>query len=234
MHAMILAAGRGERMRPLTDTRPKPLLTVGGKSLLARHLDNLAAAGIRDIVVNHAHLGAMIEESAGDGSAFGVTIRYSREGTALETAGGIALALTLLGSDPFLLVNGDIYCELDFATLVPRAAALRSGNAAAHLVLVDNPPQHPQGDFAIKNGCLTNAGEQRFTYSGIGLYAPRLFADISPGTKAPLGPLLRQAADAGMVTGEHFAGRWEDVGTPDRLAALDRSLTERAAAAARG
>jgi MurNAc alpha-1-phosphate uridylyltransferase len=234
MRAMILAAGRGERMRPLTDTVPKPLLTVGGKSLLARHLENLAAAGIRDVVVNHAHLGGMIEQSAGDGSAFGVTIRYSREGTALETAGGIALALALLGSDPFLLVNGDIYCELDFATLAPRAAALRSSSTAAHLVLVDNPPHHPQGDFAITGKCLRNEGAQRLTYSGIGLYSPRLFADIRPGTKAPLGPLLRRAADAGTMTGEHYAGRWEDVGTPDRLAALDRSLAERAATAARG
>lgn len=230
MHAMILAAGRGERMRPLTDTLPKPLLTVGGKSLLVRHVENLAAAGVRHIVVNHAHLGVLIEEHLGDGSAFGVLIHYSREGVALETAGGIALALPLLGDGPFLVVNGDIYCELDFNALAPRAAAMQASSAAAHLVLVDNPPQHPRGDFALVDGAVANDGERRLTYSGIGVYAPRLFAGVARGAKASLAPLLREAADAGAVTGEHYRGRWEDVGTPERLAALDRSLALRAAA----
>lgn len=235
MRAMILAAGRGERMRPLTDTVPKPLLTVGGRSLIARHVENLAAAGVRDIVINHAHLGAMIEASLGDGSAFGVAIHYSREGVALETAGGIALALPLLGSDPFLVVNGDIYCEFDFAALTRQVAAMRLSGSVAHLVLVDNPPHHPRGDFAVVDGRLRNEGACRFTYSGIGLYCPRLFAGVTPGAKAALGPLLRQAVDADAVTGEHYPGRWEDVGTPERLAALDRSLTmPRSAVDARG
>lgn len=224
MRAMILAAGRGERMRPLTDTLPKPLLTVGGKALIVRHVENLAAAGVRHIVVNHAHLGTLIEAHLGGGSAFGVRIDYSREGVALETAGGIALALPLLGDDPFLVVNGDIYCEPDFSTLARRATALQASGMAAHLILVDNPPHHPRGDFALAGEAVANEGEHRLTYSGIGVYAPRLFAGITRGAKAPLAPLLRQAADAGAVTGERYRGRWEDVGTPERLAALDRSL----------
>ncbi|MFO1204564.1 MAG: nucleotidyltransferase family protein [Burkholderiales bacterium] len=234
MRAMILAAGRGERMRPLTDTVPKPLLAVGGKSLIARHVENLAAAGIRDIVVNHAHLGSMIEEHLGDGSTFGVVLHYSREGIALETAGGIAMALPLLGDEPFVVVNGDVYCEFDFAALLLRVAGMRFSDSTAHLVLVDNPPHHSLGDFALVSGRLSNAGEHRLTYSGIGLYSPRLFAGITPGAKAPLGRLLRQAADAGTLTGEHFQGRWEDVGTPERLAELDRSLSLRAAVPAAG
>jgi MurNAc alpha-1-phosphate uridylyltransferase len=225
---MILAAGRGERMRPLTDTVPKPLLTVGGKALIVRHIENLARAGVRYIVINHAHLGTLIEERLGNGSTFGVCIHYSREGVALETAGGIARALPLLGDDPFLVVNGDIYCELDFATLAPRAATMRSSGTAAHLILVDNPPQHAHGDFALVAGAVRNEPGCRLTYSGIGVYAPTLFARITPGAKAPLAPLLRSAADAGAVTGEHYRGRWEDVGTPERLAALDCSLTVRA------
>lgn len=232
MRAIILAAGRGERMRPLTDTVPKPLLTVGGRSLIARHIENLAAAGIRDIVVNHAHLGSMIEERLGDGSAFGVSIHYSREGVARETAGGIALALPLLRNEFFLVVNGDIYCEFDFTDLLARRSAMRPSDLAAHLILVDSPAHHARGDFALVDGRLHNAGGHRLTYSGIGLYARRLFAGITPGAKAALGPLLRQAVDAGTVTGEHYRGRWEDVGTPERLAALDRALSERAAATA--
>jgi MurNAc alpha-1-phosphate uridylyltransferase len=234
MRAMILAAGRGERMRPLTDTLPKPLLTVGGKSLLVRHIENLAAAGVRQIVINHAHLGALIEERLGDGRALGVTLQYSKEGVALETAGGIALALPLLGEDPFIVVNGDIYCELDFAPLVARGTRMGSSETLAHLVLVDNPPHHPRGDFALAGGEVSNEGGARFTFSGIGLYCKRLFAGIAPGARAPLAPLLREAADAGKVTGEHFRGRWEDVGTPQRLAELDRALTACPAAHARG
>jgi MurNAc alpha-1-phosphate uridylyltransferase len=234
MRAMILAAGRGERMRPLTDTLPKPLLTVGGKSLLVRHIENLAAAGLRHIVINHAHLGALIEAEVGDGSALGVVIEYSREGVALETAGGIVLALPRLGDDPFLVVNGDIYCELDFAPLAARARLLMPAGTLAHLVLVDNPPHHPRGDFALAGGRVANEGATRLTFSGIGVYAPRLFAGLTPGETAPLAPLLRRAADGGAVTGEHFHGRWEDVGTPQRLAALDSALTVRAAGHARG
>ena len=220
-------------MRPLTDTLPKPLLTVGGKSLLVWHIENLAAAGVRHIVINHAHLGTLIEDRLGDGSALGVTIQYSREGVALETAGGIVLALPLLGDEPFLVVNGDIYCELDFAPLVARGALMKSNDAAAHLVLVDNPPHHPRGDFALAGGEIRNEGGARLTFSGIGLYCAQLFAGITPGEKAALAPLLRRAADAGAVTGEHFCGRWEDVGTPQRLAELDRALTVRSAAHAR-
>jgi N-acetyl-alpha-D-muramate 1-phosphate uridylyltransferase len=234
MRAIILAAGRGERMRPLTDTLPKPLLTVGGKSLLVRHIENLAAGGVRRIVINHAHLGALIEDRIGDGSALGVMIEYSREGTALETAGGIVLALPLLGDDPFLVVNGDIYCEVDFEPLVARGTIMKSKGAAAHLVLVDNPPHHPHGDFSLAGEAVGNEGGARLTFSGIGVYSARLFSGLAPGAKAPLAPLLRQAADAGAVTGEHFHGRWEDVGTPQRLAELDRALTMRSAGDARG
>jgi MurNAc alpha-1-phosphate uridylyltransferase len=234
MRAMILAAGRGERMRPLTDARPKPLLVVGGKSLLARHVENLAAAGVRHIVINHAHLGEMIEDCLGDGSALGVAIHYSRESDALETAGGIALALPLLGDEPFLVVNGDIYCEFDFKNLRPRATAMKSGGAAAHLVLVDNPPHHPRGDFVLAGEAVRNEGQRRLTYSGIGLYRASLFAGIARGSKAPLAPLLRQAAEAGVVTGQHYPGRWEDVGTPQRLEDLDRALTMGAGAHAAG
>jgi MurNAc alpha-1-phosphate uridylyltransferase len=231
---MILAAGRGERMRPLTDTLPKPLLTVGGKSLLVRHIESLAAAGVRQIVINHAHLGALIEESLGDGRALGVTLQYSREAVALETAGGIVLALPLLGEEPFIVVNGDIYCELDFAPLVARGTRMGLSETLAHLVLVDNPPHHPRGDFALAGWEVRNEGGPHLTFSGIGLYCKRLFAGIAPGARAPLAPLLREAADAGKVTGEHFRGRWEDVGTPQRLAELDRALTARTAAHARG
>jgi MurNAc alpha-1-phosphate uridylyltransferase len=230
MRAMILAAGRGERMRPLTDTLPKPLLKVGGRSLIVRHIENLAAAGVRRIVINHAHLGALIEKQLGDGSALGVMIEYSHEGVPLETAGGIVLALPLLGDDPFIVVNGDIYCAFDFEPLVARGTTMTSTSVLAHLVVVDNPPHHPLGDFVLDEaGRIRNEGGARLTFSGIGLYGARLFAGLAPGEKAPLAPLLRQAADAGAVTGEHFRGQWEDVGTPQRLAELDRALTIRSA-----
>jgi MurNAc alpha-1-phosphate uridylyltransferase len=234
MRAMILAAGRGERMRPLTDSVPKPLLAVGGKSLLVRHIENLADAGCRRIVINHAHLGAMIEDCLGDGRDLGVHIEYSREVVALEAAGGIVLALPLLGEGPFLVVNGDVYCELDFKILVGRAGIMKSSNALAHLVLVGNPPHHPGGDFVLEEGQVGNVGEPRLTFSGIGLYMPQLFSGIAHGAKAPLAPLLRRAADSGAVTGEHFHGRWEDVGTPQRLVELDRALAVQAEAHARG
>lgn len=219
---MILAAGRGERMRPLTDRVPKALLEVGGRALIEWHLTRLAACGVGEVVVNHAHLGARIEERLGDGARYGVRIAYSRELEALETAGGIALALPLLGQAPFLLVNADVYTDFDFAQLTGEAADLPAGCDAC-LVLVDNPSHRPDGDFALIEGQVEVEESPRLTYSGIGLYRPRLFADIVPGTKAPLGPRLKAAAAAGRVRGLYHPGRWVDVGTPERLA-LARAL----------
>jgi len=233
---MILAAGRGERMRPLTDRTPKPLLTVGGKPLLVWHIERLRAAGYSHIVINHAHLGEQIEAALGNGAAFGVSIEYSREISALETAGGIATALPLIGNEAFTVVNGDIYCEYDFSRLAEPMARLAAGNDQAHLVMVDNPPHHPQGDFVLEGGRLTNADipltphPARFTFSGIGVYHRALFAHTRAGEKAPLAPLLRLAIDAGRASGEHYAGRWEDVGTPARLTALDEELKQHHAA----
>ncbi|MFP5407959.1 MAG: N-acetylmuramate alpha-1-phosphate uridylyltransferase MurU [Gammaproteobacteria bacterium] len=225
---MILAAGRGERMRPLTDRTPKPLLAVGGKPLIVWHIERLRAAGFDRIVINHAHLGQQIEDALGNGDAFGVTIAYSREGSALETAGGIATALPLIGVDVFPVVNGDVYCEYDFSRLAESMARLAGGQDQAHLVLIDNPPHHPQGDFVLEAGrvipaALTSA-PSLLTFSGIGVYHRALFADTPVGEKAPLAPLLRQAIDAGRASGEHFGGRWVDVGTPERLQQLDESL----------
>ena len=214
---MILAAGRGERMRPLTDTVPKPLLPAGGRRLIEHHLEALAAAGIRDVVVNHAHLGARIEAALGDGTAYGLRIRYSPEAEALETGGGIFRALPLLGPGPFLVVNGDIWTDYDPGRLRIADADL------AHLVLVDNPPHHPAGDFVLAGGRVQPEGTPRLTFSGIGAYRPALFSDCTPG-RFPLAPLLRAAMARDAVGGEHFAGRWVDVGTPERLAALDRLL----------
>jgi len=217
---MLLAAGRGERMRPLTDATPKALLQVGGRPLVARLIDRLAAEGYTDLVINHAHLGAMIEAALGDGSRFGVRIRYSPERAALETAGGIANALALLGPAPFLVVNADLHADYPFARL---RSALRQ-DAQAHLVLVDNPPHHPGGDFALAGGRVANAGGTMLTFSGIGVYRPELFDGIAAGARAALAPLLRTAATRGRVTGEHYTGCWVDVGTPDRLARLDAEL----------
>ncbi|MDO9635746.1 MAG: nucleotidyltransferase family protein [Thiobacillus sp.] len=225
---MILAAGRGERMRPLTDHAPKPMLVVGGKPLIVWHIERLSAAGFTRIVINHAHLGQQIEDALGDGAAFGVTIAYSREGSALETAGGIATALPLIDAEVFLVVNGDIYCEYDFSRLAGPMARLAAGRDQAHLVLIDNPPHHPQGDFVLEAGRVTatllTPNPSRLTFSGIGVYHRALFADTPAGEKAPLAPLLRQAIDAGRASGEHFTGRWVDVGTPERLQQLDESL----------
>jgi len=233
---MILAAGRGERMRPLTDHTPKPLLSVGGKPLIVWHIERLRAAGYTHIVINHAHLGQQIEAALGNGAAFGVSIDYSAEISALETAGGIATALPLIDAEVFTVVNGDIYCEYDFRRLAEPLARLAAGHDQAHLVLVDNPPHHPQGDFVLDRGRVTNADipltphPARFTFSGIGAYHRALFAHTPAGEKAPLAPLLRLAIDAGRVRGEHYAGRWEDVGTPARLKALDEELRQRHAA----
>ena len=207
-------------MRPLTDHTPKPLLEVGGKPLIVWHLERLAAAGFREIVVNHAYLGAKIESALGNGAQWGVSIQYSAEGTALETAGGIAKALSLLGQQPFLVVNGDIYSDISFAGL---RTALAEGKLA-HLVLIDNPPQHAQGDFAFDNDKLALEGRQMLTFSGIGVYHPALFAEVQVGHAAKLAPLLRQAIAQGRASAEHHHGLWHDVGTPERLYELDQQL----------
>ena len=222
MKAMILAAGRGERMRPLTDTTPKPLLITGGKPLIVWHLERLAASGFREIVINHAHLGAQIETALGDGRQFGLSIRYSPEPPgALETAGGIAHALPLLGNAPFLVVNGDVWCDWDFT----RAYDLQ--DSIAHLVFVDNPSQHPYGDFCLDGQTVRYAHDTigpTFTYAGTGIFSPTFFADVPDGTVMKLRPLLDAGIARGIVSGEHHAGRWVDVGTPERLAELDHEL----------
>jgi len=230
---MILAAGLGERMRPLTDHTPKPLLRAGGKPLVVWQIERLKAAGFAHLVINHAHLGQRIEDFLGDGAAFGVHIAWSREPEPLETAGGIATARDLLDDAPFLVTNGDVYADFDYGRLLPVLARMAADpDHLAHLVLVDNPPHHPQGDFILENGKVipppTHAAG-RLTFSGIGCYRPELFAGIPAGTKAKLAPRLIAAMERGQVTGEHFTGRWEDVGTPQRLAALDQELTAHAA-----
>ena len=228
MKAMILAAGRGERMKPLTDHTPKPLLKVGSKPLIVWHLERLADSGFRDVVINHAHLGAQIENTLGNGAEWGLSILYSPEKVALETAGGIANALDLLGSEPFLVVNGDIYTEIDFKSVALEANihAASGGikNARAHLVLVDNPPQHPNGDFAIEGGMLKNVGKSMLTFSGVGVYHPALFAEVVKGQPAKLAPLLRKAIDNNAATAQYYQGVWHDVGTPERLQQIDRWL----------
>jgi len=220
MKAMILAAGRGERMRPLTDTTPKPLLEVRGKALIVRLIESLVHAGLREIVINHAHLGNLIETALGDGRRFGSVIRYSHEAEALETAGGIAKALPLLGEEPFIVVNGDIFCDFDFSALVARAL----GKHLAHLVLVANPPHHPEGDFALDGTRVLDSDKPEWTFSGIGLYRPELFEGISPGSKGQLAPLLRAAMARKQVSGEIHHGVWHDVGTLERLSALNQTV----------
>lgn len=220
MKAMILAAGRGERMRPLTDRCPKPLLMAGGKPLVVWHIERLRKAGFTELVINHAHLGEQLEAALGDGRTLGVSIAWSREGTALETAGGIRYALPLLGAAPFLVVNGDIFTDVDFA---PLAGRLATGDLA-HLVLVPNPPHHPAGDFHLAGDRLAAAGEPRLTFSGIGVYHPALFAGLPERAPAKLAPLLVAAMAEGRVGGERHAGLWLDIGTPARLAELDAWL----------
>jgi N-acetyl-alpha-D-muramate 1-phosphate uridylyltransferase len=223
MNAMILAAGRGERMRPLTDATPKPLLKVAGKSLIQRHVEALQRAGFQDIVINHAWLGEQIEAQLGDGHQFGVQIHYSAEGNeALETGGGIYRALSLLskGDQPFLVVNGDIACDVDFNTLPKHIEGL------AHLLMVSNPAHHPQGDFVLNGKTLSLEGEHRLTFSGIGLYKPRFFTDCVAAT-FPLAPLLRKTMQAGLVSAQHHQGVWFDVGTVERLAAADRFFSRK-------
>ena len=215
---MILAAGRGKRMRPLTDNTPKPLLQVGGRPLIEYHLVALSAAGINRIIINHAHLGEQIENALGDGNRWGVNIIYSPEPEgALETGGGIFRALPLIDTETFIVVNGDIWSEYDFSQLNCPATSL------AHLVLVDNPPHNPTGDFSMIDGRAADAGSQRLTFSGIGAYRAGLFASCSSGSFS-LTPLLRMAMEENRVTAEHYCGHWTDVGTPERLSILDRKL----------
>jgi MurNAc alpha-1-phosphate uridylyltransferase len=221
MKAMILAAGRGERMRPLTDHTPKPLLKVAGKALIEHTLGRLIDAGFTEIVINHAHLGGQIEAALGGGERYGARIRYSPEGDqALETAGGIVNALPLLGSEPFLVVNGDIATDFPFEKLREVSVDL------AHLILVDNPAHHPKGDFGLDGqGRVVQDGEEAFTFSGIGLYHPALFADVPPGV-GKLGPLLRRAISRQRVSGQKFDGFWMDIGTPERLQTLDNYYSQ--------
>jgi MurNAc alpha-1-phosphate uridylyltransferase len=226
MRAMILAAGRGQRLRPLTDHTPKPLLRAGGEALIERHLRRLAAAGVHDIVVNLGWLGERIEAALGDGGRYGVAIAYSPEGwPALETGGGIAHALPLLGPEPFLVVNGDVWTGYPFAALATRAAGLPA-NVLAHMVLVPNPPHHPQGDCGLEGGRIAVAeqpsAQTRCTFSGISILRPELFA-AAPAGAFPLWPLLRRAAQQGRVGGELYHGGWSDVGTPERLQALEET-----------
>lgn len=225
MKAMILAAGRGERMRPLTDFTPKPLLKVGAKPLIVWHLERLAQAGFKEVVINHAHLGGQIEQALGNGSLWSMHIQYSPEQQALETAGGIANALPLLGEQPFLVVNGDIYTEIDFAPLANLAHSLSPN--LAHLLMVDNPPQHPQGDFAIVDGRLSEGGATKLTFSGVGVYHPSLFAGVVRGQAAKLAPLLREAMAKQLATASYYDGVWHDIGTPERLQNLDQQLMTR-------
>ncbi len=224
MKAMILAAGRGERMRPLTDHTPKPLLQVAGRPLLEYHLQALAAAGIDDIVINLSHLAAQVEQAIGDGSRYGVRIRYCHEGDPpLETGGGIFHALPMLGEAPFIVVNGDVWTDFPFKRLSDHAL-----DDLAHLVLVANPEHHSQGDFVLAGDRVRTAGDApALTFSGVGLYSPKLFEGCRAG-RFPLAPLLRAAMDAGRVSGERYTGAWVDVGTPQRLASLDLQLRSRA------
>lgn len=221
MKAMVLAAGRGERMRPLTEVTPKPLLKAGGEALIERHLHALQAAGIREVIINIAYLGKKIVDALGDGRAFGLKVTYSDEGEApLEAAGGIVHALPQLGHEPFLIVNADIWTDFPFQSLPERL------NGLAHLVMVDNPDHHPCGDFALNNGVLRLDGLRKLTYSGIGLYHPAMFQGYAPG-KRPLLPLLQKAMRTTSVSGQHYTGRWLDIGTPERLQALDSLLVSR-------
>jgi MurNAc alpha-1-phosphate uridylyltransferase len=221
MKAMILAAGRGERMRPLTDHTPKPLLRIGGQTLIEHHLYALAQAGIRELVINHAHLGDKLVAALGDGAAYGVEIAWSPEPEgALETGGGIFNALALLGDDPFLVVNADIWTDFPFTSLPAQPDGL------AHLVLVNNPEHHPDGDFSLVDGQVSRRGPAMLTFSGIGVYRRGLFDGCAPGS-FPLAPLLRRAMDAEQVSGETYAGAWFDIGTPGRLEAVNEVLINR-------
>lgn len=216
--ALIFAAGRGERMRPLTDATPKPLLGAGGKRLIEWHLEDLARAGVREVVINTSHLAEQFPPALGDGSRWNLRIHYSYEGPEpLETGGGMLCALPLLGTDPFIAVNGDIRTDFDFSTLPHDPPGL------AHLVVVDNPPQHPDGDFVLRDGWLHDEPAPRLTFAGIGVYRAQLLAGHTPG-KFGIVPILRTAMRASGISGEHFRGAWSDIGTPQRLAELDARL----------
>jgi N-acetyl-alpha-D-muramate 1-phosphate uridylyltransferase len=220
MKAMILAAGRGERLRPLTDETPKPLLPVAGSSLIEYHLKNLADAGFTEVVINTAWLAEKIHQHLGDGKSYGVSIRYSDEGQALETAGGIINALPLLGDDPFLVVNGDIWCDFNFSELPGLDSSRQS-----HLLLVENPDHNLAGDFALQNGLIRNDGKNKFTYSGIGLYSADFFLEQKPG-KTPLAPLIRNKCELDLVSGQLHSGLWTDVGTIERLQQLEHQIQQ--------
>lgn len=220
MKAMILAAGRGERMRPLTDLLPKPLLAVGGKPLIVHHIEKLERAGVRELVINHAWLGHKLVEALGDGSEFGVRIQWSAEESALETAGGIVQALPLLGPEPFLVINGDTWIDADYGALVAQPL----GDDLAHLWLVANPPQHPQGDFSLQGGRVLDL--PALTFSGVGCYRPEAFAGLTTGARK-LAPLLREWMAKGRVGGSLLAGEWRDIGTALRLRELDDQLQGR-------
>jgi N-acetyl-alpha-D-muramate 1-phosphate uridylyltransferase len=224
---MILAAGRGERMRPLTDSKPKVLLQAGARTLIEWHLEKLARARVLDVVINHAWLGGQIEKLLGNGRQFGLNIAYSPEQQALESAGGIAQALPLIGTDPFLVINGDVFTDLKLEPLLAKLSELNGKDHLAHLVLVDNPEHNPAGDFVLAGTTVSNSGHPRLTFSGIGAYHPALFGSVIRGRAARLAPLLRAAMDGGVITGEHYQGLWVDVGTPERLAQLNRLLDER-------
>jgi len=226
MKGMILAAGRGERMRPLSDALPKPLLEVGGKPLIVWQLERLVAGGCTEVVVNVAHRGERIVALLGDGSHFGVSVRYSREAEPLEVGGGIATALPLLGEDVVLVVSGDVYAEYDYGLLVARALTMGANTTPPHLhmVMVPNPTYHPEGDFALVDGRLALDGAQRWTFGNIALYRTALFRELPQGRKLPMLPLYRQWIGRHWASGEVFSGTWANVGTPDELVRIDRIL----------
>jgi MurNAc alpha-1-phosphate uridylyltransferase len=222
MKTIILAAGRGERMQPLTDTTPKPLLKAGKKRLIEYTIDALVQAGLRDIVINHAHLGEQFPATLGDGKRYGARIQYSDEHQGrLETAGGIINALPLLGDTPFLVVNGDIWTDYPFAQLANKTL---TETQRCHLVLVTNPQHNPNGDFSLSSGLLSDTGSEKYTYSGVGLYHPALFANL-PAQSMPLKPILMKAIELKQAYGEIYQGQWSDIGTVARLSALSKQLS---------
>ncbi len=221
---MLLAAGRGERMRPLTDFLPKPLLDVGNQPLIAHHLDALATAGIREVAINLAYRGEQIRQALGNGDRWGLHIGYFEEGpSSLDTGGGILNALSFLGPMPFAVINADVWCDYPFTRLHAIAATLTETTALAHLILVTNPSHHPHGDFYLNQSQIVPTGDEKRTFSGLSVLHPALFTDCSPGRFSVV-PLLRQAVERGQVTGEYFDGQWHDIGTPERLHALRCNL----------
>ncbi|HUQ27908.1 MAG TPA: nucleotidyltransferase family protein [Usitatibacter sp.] len=225
--ALILAAGRGERLRPLTDGMPKPLLKAGGRTLIEWQIDSLVRAGFSDLVINHAHLGSMIVDAIGDGKRYGAAVRYSPESPALETGGGIVQALPLLPREPFAVLSADIHTEYDYSLLHARIEHIRADprRCAAHFVLVANPPYHPQGDMGLAGGLVTRAGP-KLTYGNISVFDPAMFAGLARGTAFRLFPWAYKFVEEGRVSGELFSGHWDNVGTAEQLAALDRRLTK--------